>query len=74
MKIICLKSLKEAFQQQFLKKMQVKFYRNDKSQLIGLSISIQYCNSVCLKVGEETRPMLWKVMPSDVWYQLSWNK
>jgi len=27
-------------------------YRNDKSQLISLSISTQYCNSVCLKCGQ----------------------
>jgi len=49
-------------------------YRNDKSRLISLPISNQYCNSVCLKVGKETRPTLWEVMPSDVWHQLSWNK
>ncbi len=27
-------------------------YRNDKSRLISLPISIQYCNSVCLKSGQ----------------------
>ncbi len=49
-------------------------YRNDKPRLISLPISNHNCNSVCLKVGKNTQPTLWKVMPSDIWHQLSRNK
>jgi len=57
-----------------IKKNLYNLYRNDKSLLIRLFISIQYCNSVCLNVGQGTRPTLLKVTPSKVCHQLSWNK